>query len=205
MRCTAQLMHPSEHGAVQARLQVGTRVFVPRGATSKCTCLPPCRPDEAFTTERAVRAGRANASSGRIQVTGRTWSAFIQGICKHVSKPAGDWYSLPQQSPAGRQPGWKCATGDIAAQSSCQRLHVISPRQVLRANKLTVLRSPSPMTILVPSCLSMTPCGDWGCAWAISGKTGWIAGSGAPTSHTLPALLDRAVQARNPWCFREGA
>jgi len=27
------------------------------------------RPDEAFTTERAVRAGKANASSGRIFVT----------------------------------------------------------------------------------------------------------------------------------------
>ena len=27
------------------------------------------RPDEAFTTDRAVRAGRANASSGRIMVT----------------------------------------------------------------------------------------------------------------------------------------
>lgn len=26
------------------------------------------RPDEAFTTERAVRAGRANAASGRIMV-----------------------------------------------------------------------------------------------------------------------------------------
>ncbi len=27
------------------------------------------RPDEAFTTDRAVRAGRANAASGRIMVT----------------------------------------------------------------------------------------------------------------------------------------
>lgn len=27
------------------------------------------RPDEAFTTARAVRAGRANAASGRIMVT----------------------------------------------------------------------------------------------------------------------------------------
>jgi E3 ubiquitin-protein ligase UHRF1 len=27
------------------------------------------RPDEAFTTDRAVRGGRANASSGRIMVT----------------------------------------------------------------------------------------------------------------------------------------
>ena len=27
------------------------------------------RPDEAFTTERAVRAGRANAASGRLKVT----------------------------------------------------------------------------------------------------------------------------------------
>lgn len=27
------------------------------------------RPDEAFTTERAQRAGRANAASGRIMVT----------------------------------------------------------------------------------------------------------------------------------------
>ena len=27
------------------------------------------RPDEAFTTDRAVRSGRANAASGRIMVT----------------------------------------------------------------------------------------------------------------------------------------
>ncbi len=47
------------------------------------------RPDEAFTTDRAVRAGRANASSGRIM----------------VSVP-GDWFGPipPEHDPRGLVP-----------------------------------------------------------------------------------------------------
>ena len=66
---------PRQH--VTSARRLGTGVCNIKISTCSLTCrsLPgqrihdKDRPDEAFTTDRAVRAGRANAASGRIMVT----------------------------------------------------------------------------------------------------------------------------------------
>ncbi len=106
------------------------------------------RPDEAFTTERAVRSGRANAASGRIMV------------------------GTPLLRPAGAAARRRAASPGRAGAARAARPAPLCA--LLRAAPIRPLthppaarRSPSPTTTLAPSWLSTTPSAA-GCAGSSS-------------------------------------
>lgn len=61
--------NPRINTALTAAIRLAKQGVRVEAAKSQVRINNSSRPDEAFTTDRAVRAGRANAASGRIRVT----------------------------------------------------------------------------------------------------------------------------------------
>ena len=150
------------------------------------------RPDEAFTTDRAVRAGRANAASGRIMVTvpGDHFGpippeADPRGqVCAALAVQAlRIYFTCLSWLPSSASVGPLCLRSCPQLQPSCQ--HALPARILLK----TVL---SYMNLALH--ITSGPLKRWGelcraSRWANGGRTAWTVASGERTFRMWRASL----------------